>query len=127
MKTSFDIEAIPNGSFALRGYSKPNATDYDGICLIEPRPIDGENVYEICKWIVIHKNTNKNYIPEAITEINKIIKPSMLTGTFEKRKYKIYKRYFAKYNISIPILRKFSKNYNGTLMDFYYVQLKVNK
>lgn len=113
------MEVIPDGSFAIRGYRKEGDVDYCGMCTVEPRE-PGE--YEICKWIV-KPPIPIDYLPRAIKEIRKVLPFERLTCTFEKRKYPFYKRYFARYNYSIPIIKEFKKEYNGTMIDFCYVEL----
>jgi len=119
-KISINIDLIPDKSFVIRGYDNPNTLDYVGICHLEPRSGDGE--YEICGWLVRYDSA-KDYIPYAIKEIKKIIKPKKLTGTFEKKKYGFYKRYFAKYGYEVPIIKEFTKTYNGIVGEFYYVEI----
>jgi len=115
-----DIDKIPDKSYVVRGYTDLNSLDYVGICNVEPRSEKGE--YEICKWLV-KSDKMKNYLPCAIEEIRKVLNPKKLTGTFEKRKYKMYKRYFARNGYDIPIIREFKKTYNNIVGEFYYIEI----
>ena len=117
-----DIEAIPNKSYVVRGYNKKDSLDYIAICLVEPRGKKKNKEYEICKWLV-KSDKIKNYIPYAINGIIRIIKPKKLTGTFEKKKYKLYKRYFKKYGFDIPIIKEFKATYNNVVGEFYYIEI----
>ena len=119
----YDIKPIPNGSFIVRGYDKPGTLDYCGMCLVEPRPPELFGEFEICKWLM-KDDAPRDYIPEAIKEIKRIVEPITLTGTFEQRKYKIYQRYLKPYGIEIPIIREIEEEYNGGTWKFYYVEVK---
>ena len=120
-ETQLLLEPIPNGSFIIRGYRKKGTLDFDGLCLVEPR---GENEYEICKWLT-RPDAPRDYIPEVI----KLVRLNLgfnvkITGTFEVKKIRFYRKYFNKYNIDIPVIKIFTKTYNNKVGLFYYVELK---
>uniref|UniRef100_A0A6M3XJE5 Uncharacterized protein n=1 Tax=viral metagenome TaxID=1070528 RepID=A0A6M3XJE5_9ZZZZ len=118
---NFHISPIPGGSYAVRGYVSGGELDYFGLCLVEPRDNPGE--YEICKWIT-RDASKADYIPGAIKAIKNALNSRLLTGTFEKRRMKIYERYFKKYGFEIPVIREFKKEYNGVVGEFCYVEIK---
>ena len=115
----YDIKPIPDKSFIVRGYSEPGTLDYCGMCLVEPR---GPWEWEICKWLM-KDDAPRNYIPEAIREIRRVLGDVRFTGAFEQQKYCAYQRYLRKYGIEIPIIRKATAEYNGVVGEFYYVEV----
>lgn len=115
------IEPIPSGSYCIRGYTREGSLTYDIFCLVEPR---GEGEYEICKWITHGNQYSVGFLDKAFKLIKGELGDVKITGAFEERLFKIYKKYFSRNGFTLKKIKEYAINYNNVEGNVIYCEIK---